>query len=64
MKFLVEIAETYGGHVDDDNEYVFCTIDDLGDKILEVIDSEDIVSWTPIGSREFVNKFNEIFFEK
>ncbi len=64
MKYLVEISETYKGYIDDDNEYVFCGIDELGEKILEVIDCEDIVSWTPIGSREFVNKFNEIFLGK
>ena len=64
MKYLIEIAEKYGGHVDDDNEYEFCTISDLDGKIFEIIDSDDISSWTPIGSREFVNKFNEIFLGK
>ena len=64
MKYLVEIAEKYGGHVDDDNEYVFCTISDLDGKIFEIIDSDDISNWTPIGSSEFKEKFNKNFGSK
>lgn len=64
MKYLVEISETYKGYIDDDNEYVFCGIDELGEKILEVIDCDDISTWKPIGSSEFIDKFNKFFGSK
>jgi hypothetical protein len=58
MKFLIEINEKqYNSHIDEENEYVYCTLQDLDEKILETIDSDDIASWIPIGSTEFVNKF-------
>ena len=64
MKYLVEINERqYHSFIDDDNEYVYCSMTDLDGKIFEIIDSEDITSWIPIGCKEFINKFNENFLK-
>lgn len=61
-KYLVEISEAYSFQVDNSiAECCYATIDDLDEKILKTIDTEDIRSWTPIGGREFVEKFNKLF---
>lgn len=64
MKYLVEISENqFQSHIDDDNEYVYCTIKDLDNDIFNIIDCDDIVNWKPIGSTEFINKYNKNFLE-
>ena len=63
MKYLVEISENPHVQVDDDNECIYCTLNDLDGKIFEVIDCDDIVTWTPIGSTEFIDKFNKNFLK-
>jgi hypothetical protein len=61
-KYIIELSESYGSQIDDgEGEYVYASIDDLDGKILTMIDSDDIHSYTPIGSTEFVNKFRKLY---
>ena len=65
MKYLVEISEnSYHSHIDDNNEYVYCTLSDLDGKFSEIIDCDDITSWIPIGNPDFIDKFNTNFLKK
>lgn len=64
MKYLVEISENqFQSHIDDGNEYVYCTIKDLDNDIFNIIDCDDIANWKPIGSTEFINKYNKNFLK-
>ena len=61
-KYIIEISEVYTFQVDNNMaDCCYATIEDLDDKILTRIDSDDIHSWTPVGSREFVEKFTKLY---
>jgi hypothetical protein len=61
-KYIVEISETYTFQVDNNMaDCCYATIEDLDNKILTMIDSDDIHSWTPVGSKEFVDKFAKLY---
>lgn len=61
-KYIVEISEVYTFQVDNNMaDYYYSTIENLDEKILTMIDSDDIHSWTPIGSKEFVDKFTKLY---
>ena len=61
-KYIVEISEVYTFQVDNNMaDCCYATIEDLDEKILTMIDSDDIHSWTPVGSKEFVEKFTKLY---
>ena len=61
-KYIVEISEVYSFQIDNNiADCCYATIEDLDDKILTMIDSDDIHSWTPVGSKEFVEKFTKLY---
>lgn len=61
-KYIIEITEMYSFQIDARIENCcFATIEDLDGNILKMIDSDDIRSWTPIGSKEFIKKFKTLF---
>lgn len=61
-KYIVEISEVYTFQIDNNMaDYCYATIDDLDNKILTMIDSDDINSWTPVGGKEFVEKFTKLY---
>lgn len=60
-KNIVEISEVYTFQIDNNMaDYCYATIDDLDEKILTMIDSDDIHSWTPVGGKEFVEKIHKV----
>lgn len=60
-KYIAEISEAYGFQVDNDiADCIYLTIEQLNESLFEKIDSDDILSWIPIGSKEFINKFNDL----
>ena len=61
-KYIIEISEVYTFQIDNNMaDCCYATIDDLDNKILTMIDSDDINSWTPVGSKEFVDKFTKLY---
>ena len=61
-KYIIEISEVYTFQIDNNMaDCCYATIEDLDDKILTMIDYKDINSWTPVGSREFVEKFTKLY---
>lgn len=61
-KYIIEISESYSFQVDNNvTDCCYASIEDLEDKILTMIDSDDIHSWTPVGSKEFVDKFTKLY---
>ena len=61
-KYIIEISETYTFQVDNNMaDCCYATIEDLDNKILTMIDSDDIHSWTPVGSKEFVENFTKLY---
>lgn len=61
-KYIVEISEAYIFQVDNNmTDCCYATIEDLDEKILTMIDSDDIHYWTPIGTKEFVEKFTKLY---
>ncbi len=61
-KYIIEISEVYTFQIDNNMaDCCYVTIDDLDNKILTMIDSDDINSWTPVGSKEFVDKFTKLY---
>lgn len=61
-KYIVEISEVYTFQIDNNMaDCCYVTIDDLDNKILTMIDSDDIHSWTPVGGKEFVEKFTKLY---
>ena len=61
-KYIAQICEAYGFQVDNDiADCCYATIEDLDENILTMIDSDDIHSWTPLGSKEFVEKFTKLY---
>ena len=61
-KYVIEISELYSFQVDNNMaQCCYATIEDLDNKILTMIDSDDIRSWIPVGSREFVEKFDRLY---
>lgn len=63
-KYIVEISEVYTFQVDNNMaDCCYTTIEDLDNKILTMIDSDDIHSWIPIGSKEFVEKFSKLYIK-
>lgn len=61
-KYIIEISEVYTFQIDNNMaDCCYATIDDLDNKILTMIDSDDIHSWIPVGGKEFVDKFTELY---
>ena len=61
-KYIIEISEVYTFQIDNNMvECCYATIEDLDEKILTMIDSDDIHSWTPVGGKEFVEKFTKLY---
>lgn len=61
-KYIAEICEGYSFQVDDNvADCCYATIEELEDKILKMIDSDDIRSWIPVGSKEFIDKFEKLY---
>ena len=60
-KYVIEVSECYSSQIDDDDEVIYASADDIDGRILTMIDSDDIHSWIPVGSKEFVDKFNRLY---
>ena len=61
-KYIIEISEVYTFQIDNNMaDCCYATIEDLDEKILTMIDSDDIHSWTPVGGKEFVDKFIKLY---
>jgi len=61
-KYIIEISEVYTFQIDNNMaECCYASIEDLDEKILTMIDSDDIHSWIPVGCKEFVDKFTKLY---
>ena len=58
---LIEISEEYTFDGNTGEDLAYCTLADLDGEVLKMIDSDAIRQYEPVGTDEFIRKFNTIY---